>query len=150
MKLKSFCLGAGLVLVGVIIAVVVIAAILFPAKRTYSSAQINTAFSQAVANNRNGINPMIEISINLQQDKALVTGRWQNGEILNSEIVVSADGKSLLSQNVVISGSTPLGNAILEKVANVVIQAGLDNVVARQGQFKSARIEPGQIVVTYR
>jgi hypothetical protein len=150
MKAKSACLGVGLVVIGIIIALLVVGAVLFPAKRVYTEAQLNQGFSQGVANQAASDNPVTSLTVSLKQDSAVITGAWKNGAQLNANIVVSSDQKSLQVENVVVTNVAPIAQGILEGIAKSVIQAELNNVVARQGQFKSATIEPGQIVVTYR
>lgn len=149
---KSSCLTTVLIVVGVFIVLGIIGAILFPRQRIYTEAQINQGFDHAVANNQDtdNSNPITDISVTLEQGIGHVSATWKDGESLTGDIVVSPDGKSLRSQNVVLAGVHPLAQQFFENWADAVIQAGLNSAVARQGQFKEARIESGQIVVIYR
>lgn len=150
MQIKSFCLGAGLVIIGFVVAIVVIIGLFFPEKRVFTEAQINASFDRAVTNQAASNNQLTDINISLEQDRGVITGTWAQGEQLTGDIVVSTDGKSLRSQNVVVSNAGPVVKAIFENVANAVIQAGLNNAVAQQGSFKEAKIEKDQITVIYR
>ena len=149
---KSSCVWVVVGVVGVIVLFGIILNAIFPRQRVYTEAQINAAFDQAIANSQDADNKnrMTDINITLEKDIAHITGSWQDGQQLTGEIIVSTDGTKLRSQNIVITNISPLVQTLYQNIADTVIQAGLDNVVARQGQFKQAKIEPGKIVVIYR
>lgn len=152
MKVKSIFIGCGLLVLGGIIAIFLLGSLAFPAERTYTEAQINDAFEESLANSQDADNQnrLTDLSVSLQDGVAIIRGEWEEGQTLRGEIVVTDNGKSLRSQNIEVDNVAPIAEEFLEKVADAVIQAGLNNVVVRQGQIKEARIEENQIVVKYR
>ena len=139
------------IVLGIIVAVLIVGSLLLPSERVYTEAQINEAFDEAVANGQDAddTNPLTDMSVSLEEGRAAITGEWEEGQQLSGEIVVSANGKGLRSQNIQITNIAPIVQELFQNIADAIIQGVLDTVVVRQGNIKEVRIEPGRIVVIY-
>lgn len=104
----------------------VILAIIGPSQKTYTELQLNQRFEQTVAQSQrtNHLNPVDSIVWDLQEDVAILTMSWEDGQGLTADISVDETGRAFAVSNVQVSEV-----GILEDFAEATSQEVLESIL---------------------
>lgn len=126
-------------------------AIIGPSQKTYTQAQLNQRFEQTVAQSQrtNHLNPVDRIVWDLQEDLALLTMSWEDGQGLTADITVDDSSQAFSVSNVQVSEVGILED-FAEATSQEVLESILEEFTKAHRDISRIDINPDEVILYFK